>query len=39
MAGQLSGFTGSAVALWTNTTYQSAQKTEMLAKSGPIDPH
>ena len=36
MAGQLSGFTGSAVALWTNTTYQSAVKTEMISKADKI---
>ena len=36
MVGQLSGFTGAAIALWTNTTYQSAVKTEMISKADKI---
>lgn len=37
MAGQLSGFTGMAIALWTSTTYHSNEKTKMLAQAQPID--
>lgn len=37
MAGQLSGFTGAAIGLWTNTTYHSNEKTKMLAQAQPIE--
>lgn len=37
MAGQLSGFTGAALALWTNTTVNSNRKTEIIAKASPVD--
>lgn len=36
MAGQLSGFTGAAIAYWYNTTHGSARKTEILAKAEPV---
>lgn len=39
MAGQLSGFTGAAIALWTNTTYESSEKTKLIAKADKVDPH
>ena len=39
MAGQLSGFTGAAIALWTNTTHESAEKTKLIAKADKVDPH
>lgn len=36
MIGQLSGFTGAAVAFWLGTTRQSQEKTDLLAKAQPI---
>jgi uncharacterized membrane protein len=39
MAGQLSVFTGMAIAYFYQTTQQSAHKTDIIAKSGPVDPH
>lgn len=39
MLGQLSGFTNACVLFWVGTTHQSGQKTELIAKAQPIDPH
>jgi uncharacterized membrane protein len=39
MAGQLSVFTGMAIAYFYQTTQQSAHKTDIISKSGPVDPH
>lgn len=36
MLGQLTGFTGAAVGFLYSTTYQSGEKTKMLAQSQPI---
>lgn len=36
MLGQLSGFTGSAIAFWLGTTRQSEDKTRLLAQSPPL---
>jgi len=36
MLGQLSGFTGSAIAFWLGTTRQSEDKTRLLAQSPPV---
>lgn len=33
MVGQLSGFTGAAIAFWLGTTRESAKKTELIAKA------
>lgn len=35
MIGQLSGFTGAAIAFWLGTTRESARKNDMLAQSSP----
>ena len=36
MAGQLSGFTAASVGFWYHTTFQSGQKTDLLAKAEPV---
>lgn len=36
MAGQLSGFTGAAVAFWLGTTRQSQDKTDIIARAQPV---
>jgi hypothetical protein len=36
MAGQLSGFTGASVAFWYSTTFQSGEKTNIIANSPPV---
>lgn len=39
MAGQLSVFTGMGVGYWLQSTFSSSSKTDIIAKSGPVDPH
>jgi len=36
MAGQLSGFAGAMVAVWSTTTHESSKKSDVIAQAQPV---